>query len=60
MCVPLYCFERYAHTYASGVPKMVMTEKYFAVMCSCVSADGVDSPYIMVFAKLSALCTNAL
>ena len=29
MCVPLYCFERYAHTYASGVPKMVMTEKIF-------------------------------
>lgn len=29
-------------------------------MCSCVSADGVDSPYIMFFAKLSALCTNVL
>lgn len=55
MCVPLYYFERYAHTYASGVPKMVMTEKYFAVMCSCVSADGVDSPYIMVFCK--TVCT---
>lgn len=52
MCVPLYCFERYAHTYASSVPKMVVTEKkYFAVMCCCVSADGADSPYIMVFCK---------
>ncbi len=52
MCVPLYCFERYAHTYASSVPKMVVTEKkYFAVMCSCVSADGADSPYIMFFCK---------
>lgn len=50
MCVPLYCFERYDHTYASSVPKMVVTEKkYFAVMCCCVSADGADSPYIMVF-----------
>lgn len=29
MCVPLYCFERYAHTYASSVPKMVVTEKIF-------------------------------
>lgn len=29
-------------------------------MCSCVSADGADSPYIMFFAKLSTLCTNAL
>lgn len=52
MCVPLYYFERYAHTYASSVPKMVVTEKkYFAVMCSCVSADGAGSPYIMVFCK---------
>lgn len=51
MYVPLYCFERYAHTYASSVPKMVVTEKYFAVMCCCVSADGADSPYIMVFCK---------
>ena len=29
MYVPLYCFERYAHTYASSVPKMVVTEKIF-------------------------------
>lgn len=38
MCVPLYYFERYAHTYASGVPKMVMTEKIFCChvqLCQC-------------------------
>lgn len=38
MCVPLYCFERYAHTYASGVPKMAMTEKIFCChvqLCQC-------------------------
>lgn len=38
MCVPLYCFERYAHTYASGVPKMVVTEKIFCChvqLCQC-------------------------
>lgn len=38
MCVPLHCFERYAHTYASGVPKMVMTEKIFCChvqLCQC-------------------------
>lgn len=38
MCVLLYCFERYAHTYASGVPKMVMTEKIFCChvqLCQC-------------------------
>ncbi len=38
MCVPLYCFERYAHTYASSVPKMVVTEKIFCchvLLCQC-------------------------
>lgn len=38
MCVPLYCFERYAHTYASDVPKMVVTEKIFCChvhLCQC-------------------------
>lgn len=52
MCVPLHYFERYAYTYASSVPKGGGDrKKYFAVMCSCVSADGADSPYIMVFCK---------
>ena len=61
MCVPLYCFERYAHTYASGVPKMVMTEKIFCChvqLCQCRWCR--QSLCNGFFAKLSALCTNVL
>lgn len=42
MCVPLYYFERYAHTYASSVPKMVMTEKNILLSCAVVSVQMVQ------------------
>lgn len=46
MCVPLYYFERYAHTYASGVPKMVMTEKNILLSCAVVSVQMVQAVLI--------------
>ena len=46
MCVPLYYFEWYAHTYASSVPKMVVTEKNILLSCAVVSVQMVQAVLI--------------
>ena len=41
MCVPLHCFERYAHTYASSVPKGGDDRKNILLSCAVVSVQMV-------------------